>query len=379
MLIIGVTTDSLLPKIPRAEELKPFPTACQKIFRGHTDWVRSLSLDPSGQWLASGGNDGTVRFWEVDSGRQCFSIKLSSDEAVNAVRWHPSQFILTAAAGDDVYLMIPPILVDLEAEQAARAVLNAGFGFAANGNQDNAGAKQPTAKWARPGARLEEAGVLLQLTLRSPVKSISFHRRGDHFCTVSPASGRSSVVIHTLSRHLSQAPFRKVSNIPQVAHFHPSRPLFFLATKQAIRCYDLQKMELVKTVQPGARIISSFDIHPTGDHLIVGSYDRRLLWHDLELSSRPYKQLRFHDKAIRAVRYHKGGLPLFADASDDGSLQIFHGTVYGDNLENASIVPLKMLKGHRVVDAVGVLDIDWHPREAWCVSAGSDGTCRLWM
>lgn len=88
--------------------------------------------------------------------------------------------------------------------------------------------------------------------------------------------------------------------------------------------------------------------------------------------------MRFHDEAIRAVRFHKGGLPLFADASDDGSLQIFYNKVVND-LENPTIVPLKMLKGHRVVSRLGVLDLDWHPREPWLVSAGADGTCRLWM
>ena len=49
---------------------------------------------------------------------------------------------------------------------------------------------------------------------------------------------------------------------------------------------------------------------------------QRLLWHDLDLSNKPYKTLRFHKEAIRAVRFHQGGLPLFADTSDDGTIQI---------------------------------------------------------
>ncbi len=377
---LRIDPDALLPKLPPAEDLRPFPTVCQTIFRGHVGWVRSLAVDPSGCWLASGGDDGTVRVWELLSGRQVWVAKLSSDEVVAAVRWRPTRdgFVLGAAAGEDVFLIVPPV-VDPELEQTSRDLLAAGFGAAANGASKPAGpsTKQPPAKWARPGARLEDQGVLLQVTVRSPVKSISWHRRGDHFCTVSPSGGNGSVAMHTLSRHVTQVPFRKISNLPRVAHFHPQRPLFFLATNQAIRCYDLQKMELSKTIQPGARMISSFDVHPGGDHLVVGSYDRRLLWHDLDLSNRPFKTMRFHDKAIRAVRYH-ATLPLFADASDDGSLQIFHARVYNDLMENPTIVPLKMLRGHRVAEQVGVLDLDWHPKEPWCVSAGADGTCRLW-
>ncbi len=44
---------------------------------------------------------------------------------------------------------------------------------------------------------------------------------------------------------------------------------------------------------PGIRWISSMDVHPSGDHLIVGGYDRKLCWFDLELSEKPYKILRY--------------------------------------------------------------------------------------
>jgi ribosome biogenesis protein ERB1 len=132
-----------------------------------------------------------------------------------------------------------------------------------------------------------------------------------------------------------------------------------------------------KELQPGARWISSISLHPMGSNLLVSSYDKRLLWHDLDLGSTPYKTLRYHSKAIRSVKFHPS-LPLFADASDDGSLQIFHGKVVGDSLENATVVPLKVLKGHRIKSDLGVLDVEWHPREAWAISAGADGTVRLW-
>lgn len=380
---LNIDPESLLPKLPRPEELRPFPTVCATLFRGHEGFVRSLAIDPSGLWLASGGDDGTVRVWELLSGRQLWSAKIGDDEAVNVVRWRPGRdaVVLAAAAGEDVFLVVPTI-ADPLLDAASREVVDAGFGYATQAKQELTKAgerKDGPAKWTRPGSKLEDDGVLVKVTVRSTVKVISWHRRGDFFSTVSPKAQRSAVAIHTLSKHLTQIPFRRLPGLPQAVQFHPSRPLFFVATQRTIRSYDLQKQELVKIIQPGARWISSFDIHPGGDNLIVGSYDRRLLWHDLDLSVRPYKTMRFHNKAIRAVKYHKGGLPLFADASDDGSLQIFHGKVVSDLMENATIVPVKVLKGHKVKNALGVMDVDWHPKEPWCVSAGADGTCRLWM
>ena len=56
--------------------------------------------------------------------------------------------------------------------------------------------------------------------------------------------------------------------------------------------YDLAGQKLVKTFLPGIRWISSLDVHPSGDHFIVGGYDRKLCWFDLELSDKPYKVLR---------------------------------------------------------------------------------------
>jgi len=376
---LNIDPESLLPKLPSPEELRPFPTTCATLFHGHEGRVRSLAIDPSGVWLASGGDDGTIRIWELLTGRQIWHVNLGDGEAVNVVRWRPGTdaIILSAATGEDIYLITPQI-VDPEFEIKSREIVDAGWGYAANGVSNGAPKKEPAAQWTRPGSRLEDEGVLVKVGLRKQVKVISWHRRGEYFATVSPQGQTSAVAIHTLSKHLTQLPFRRLKGLAQSAQFHPLKPIFFVATQRMIRSYDLSKQELLKIIQPGARWISSFDLHPGGDNLIVGSYDKRLLWHDLDLSVRPYKTLRYHKKAIRAVKFHQGGLPLFADASDDGSLQIFHGKVVGDLMENATIVPLKVLRGHQVKKELGVLDLDWHPREPWCVSAGADGTCRLW-
>ncbi|KAI4236403.1 MAG: hypothetical protein LQ352_008011 [Teloschistes flavicans] len=378
---LNIDPESLLPKLPNRNELKPFPTTCATIFRGHEGRVRSLAVDPSGVWLASGGDDGTVRVWELLTGRQLWHVNISSEEAINVVRWRPGAdaVIISAATGQDLYFIVPPI-ISPELETQSYSIIDAGFGYAtSNPSSTDSTKKPPPAQWTRPSPRLLDSGVLLKTHLRSTIKVISWHRRGEYLTTVCPSGQTSAVAIHTLSKHLTQQPFRRLKGLPQSAAFHPSKPIFFVATQRTIRSYDLAKQELLKIIQPGARWISSFDVHPQGDNLIVGSYDKRLLWHDLDLSARPYKTLRYHSKAIRQVAFHKGGLPLFADASDDGSVQVFHGKVVGDLMENATIVPVTLLRGHGVRRELGVMDLDWHPREAWCVSAGADGTCRLWM
>lgn len=68
-------------------------------------------------------------------------------------------------------------------------------------------------------------------------------------------------------------------------------------------------------------------IHPKGDNLIVSTYDKKVLWFDLDLSVKPYTRMGFHRNAVRGVAFHLR-YPLFASASDDPSVIVSHGMVY---------------------------------------------------
>ena len=52
-----------------------------------------------------------------------------------------------------------------------------------------------------------------------------------------------------------------------------------------------------------------------------------MAWFDLDLSTKPYRSLRYHGQAVRGVAFHARH-PLFASASDDGAAHVFHGMVY---------------------------------------------------
>lgn len=389
---LNIDPESLLPKLPNPDDLRPFPSHHTTIFRGHDGRVRSVSVDPSGTYVATGGDDGTARVWSMIDARQVWSVRFGAENAVNAVRWRPGKdhLILAIAAGDNIYFAAPQIPEGMTSElgTASQAVLDAGWGHAVNGTTS----KSPIS-WSRPTTGQQVKGVAVSIPMGHAAKSLSWHPAGNHIVAVCPSTtvpASLAISIHTISKHQTQLPFRKRirgGGTPQVAHFHPTKPVLYVANQRAIRAYDLSRQTLLKIIQPGARWISSFSLHPTSstisgsDNLIVGSYDRRLLWMDLDLSPHPYKQLRYHTKAIRAVGFHPNinRYPLFADASDDGSIQIFHGLVTSDMMSNATIVPLKVLKGHKIASGgLGIMDLCWHPTEPWLVSAGADGTARLW-
>ena len=401
---LNIDPNSLIPELPSPKDLRPFPIRCSTVYAGHKGKVRTLSIDPSGLWLATGSDDGTVRVWEILTGREVYRTTLvdgdeNPDDHIECIEWNPdvNNGILAVAVGENIHLIVPPIF-GYDIENNGKTKIEDGFGYDTfgtvkksnlevneDGNDDEDGENESTknavkkqvAQWNKPSQKQLERDICITISCKKTVKRLSWHRKGDYFVTVQPDSGNTSVLIHQVSKHLTQSPFRKSKGIIMDAKFHPFKPQLFVCSQRYVRIYDLSQQILVKKLLPGARWLSKIDIHPRGDNLIASSFDKRVLWHDLDLASTPYKTLRYHDKAVRSVNFHKK-LPLFSSAADDGTIHVFHATVYDDMMKNPMIVPLKKLTGHKVINSLGVLDAIWHPREAWLFSAGADNTARLW-
>jgi WD40 repeat protein len=111
--------------------------------------------------------------------------------------------------------------------------------------------------------------------------------------SLTDTAAAKSVLIHQISKHATQSPFRKTQGQVQRVAFHPQKPHFFAATQRYVRIYDLAAQKLVKSLQSGVKWISALDVHPGGDHLIIGSYDKKLCWFDLDLSNKPFRTLRY--------------------------------------------------------------------------------------
>uniref|UniRef100_A0A3Q3N995 Ribosome biogenesis protein BOP1 n=1 Tax=Mastacembelus armatus TaxID=205130 RepID=A0A3Q3N995_9TELE len=368
-LRVNVNPEDLIPKLPKPKDLQPFPTTQSLVYRGHSSLVRSISVSPSGQWLASGSDDGSVRFWEVCSSRCMKTVQVGG--VVKSVAWNPNpSFCLLAVALDSVVLILSPCLADRQVISSSERLL-----FGQQEAESVEGAASVT--WVEAEGDELNQGIRLKIQHPKAVHQVAWHAKGDYLASVMPDhSSHLQVFIHQVSRRRSQNPFRRNKGLVQCVSFHPVRPYFFVATQRSVRIYNLIKQEMTKKLQANSKWISSMAVHPGGDHVICGSYDCRLSWFDLDLSTKPYKMLRHHKKAVRGVAYHRV-YPLFASASDDGSVIVCHGTVYNDLLQNPLIVPVKVLRGHVISHDLGVLDVTFHPTQPWIFSSGADATIRL--
>ncbi|KAL1217867.1 putative ribosome biogenesis protein BOP1 [Cardamine amara subsp. amara] len=360
---INIDPESLKPKLPSRKDLRPYPNSCYLEYKGHTGPVTSISTDSSGQWIASGSTDGSVRIWEVETGR-CLKI-WQFVEAIKCVSWNPlsSLPIIAAAMGRDLVILNTELGSD-EEQEIIKERLHLG-------NLPESDASVAAIVSWLP----DELYGGIKIRHFKNVSYIHWNRKGDYISTVMASGETRGVVTHQLSKKLTRRLKFKIRGLPVCTLFHPSRSYFFIATRKDVRVFNLLETdEPIKKLETGLKEISSMAIHPSGDHLIVGSKEGKLCWFDTDLSSKPYKTLKNHPKDITNVAFHRS-YPLFASCSEDSTAYVFHGMVYNDLNQNPLIVPLEILRGH---SNGGVLDCKFHPRQPWLFTAGADSIIKLY-
>ena len=381
---LNIDPETLIPKLPHPRELRPFPNTLALQYIGHKKAVRSISVSPDGEYLATASDDGTVRLWEVET---CYCRNVWDLKAgpVTKVMWNPDpgHRMIAAVVGKFVFF-ITTGTGDADSTEITEAQLSSISKKAEldksteNGDDDNEKGnsntdKEKLVKWklvdddkgqdsSNNWANLLKEkygypiGPRLYMEFTDDVKCAAWHYKGDYIVTLTVNNAESkAVAVHQLSKGKTQHPFKKSPGRVQTVCFHPSRPFLIVVTQVHVKLYHLIEQRQMKKLMSNCKWLSSIDVHSSGDHLIVGSYDRRVVWFDLDLSSTPYKTLKFHEKAVRAVKFHRR-YPLMASAADDGNVHVFHSMVYHELNRNAMIVPLKVLKGHGVIGGVGVFD-----------------------
>ncbi|XP_078039140.1 ribosome biogenesis protein BOP1 homolog [Augochlora pura] len=369
---LTIEPEALVPQLPSPKDLQPFPTTMSMVFKGHTDMVRSITTEPSGQYIASGSDDMNLKVWEIATGRCVKTVFCGG--VIRSVAWCPNQSLsLIAVAADKKVLLINSGVGDRLINSKTDQLLE----IIPQSDVIVSDRVKTAVQWEQAEGEHMLNGIRIVLNHFKIVKQVTWHGKGDYFATVMPDGQNRSVLINQLSKRRSQLPFTKAKGLIQCVLFHPIRPYLFVATQRNVRIYDLVKQEMIKKLLSNSQWISSMTIHPGGDNILVGTYDRKMLWFDLDLSTKPYQTLRLHGTGVRGVSFHKR-YPLFASGADDRGLIVSHGMVYNDLLQNPLIVPLKRLCDHESYNDFGILDVMFHPIQPWVFSAGADSTIRMY-
>ena len=178
---LNIDPESLIPKLPSPNDLRPFPSRIGVTYEGHSKRIRDTSIDPTGMWVATGSDDGTVRIWELRTGREVWKWtypRHGTDDVVYSLAWNPAKDfgVLAASVEDTIYLIIPPVWTGKKGDNT-RETCEKGFHSEGSNKSDVYGVK-----WSRG----KDDNIALIVKTQNTVRHLTWHRRGDYFATVSP-------------------------------------------------------------------------------------------------------------------------------------------------------------------------------------------------
>ena len=394
---LDLKENDILPDLPKPEELKPFPTKECMVYKGHESSIRDICCDPNGNVLISADNGNLVFFWDIQTGK--IITKFDLKEKVRSININKFLKLVVICTETHILFFLPKYLEKKYKEEILSLIkdkiypkINTNKNTISNNNKEKKDNNNITINdsfvWHIPksASKKEKQGVLFYLKwTQGIIKNIVWHNKGDYFATLSKnAQGKSQVYIHSLTKMTHQLPISHIKGNANCISFHPNKPYFIVATNSNIFVYNLQKQELTRKFISNLNTINKISLHKNGNDLIAGDKSGKVAWFQLELSSKPFKLMDYHQDKIKAVEFNNN-FPLFLSCSRNGKLVVYYGKVNEEELVDPLIVPLKVLK-------IGNTDKNmentnknklltcacFHPKQIWIFSGGEDGKIRMW-
>jgi ribosome biogenesis protein ERB1 len=233
----NIKEEDILPQLPKPEELKPFPTKENILYKGHSSSIRCIYVEPNGKFMISADNGGFVYFWDIMTAKIIKRVDIS--DTVQAITYNNALNIVTICGKQNIYFLLPPFIQRKYKYDTLELINKKIKPLIENHDFDN------NYEWKIPKADSpkERNGILFYLKWKDGVlENMTWHHKGDYFATLSKnSSGKTQVFIHSLSKLIHQSPFSKTGGVINSISFHTTKPYFFVATNSNIFVYNLQK------------------------------------------------------------------------------------------------------------------------------------------
>ncbi|MBN4006375.1 caspase family protein [Nostoc sp. LPT] len=276
----------------------------------NTNLVRSLSFSPDGQLLATAGEDGIIRLWNLQG--QLLAELKGHQSRVKSIRFSPDSQLI-ASGGDDDSIR----LWNLQGQQLR--------GWKANQNS---------------------------------VNSLSFSPDGQLLAT---AGKNSTIHLWNLQGQQLQKFVGHQQPVSSVSFNQDGQLLVSGGEDKTVRVWNLQGQQLGKPFTGHQGRIWSVQFSPDGQQVASAAGDGTVrLWN---LQGKELEKFAGHQGPVRSVSFSRDG-QLLTSAGDDKTVRVW-------NLQGKQLTELQ---GHQD----RVLSINFSPDGQRVTTGGDDGIIRLW-
>jgi WD40 repeat protein len=334
------------------------------IMHGHSDFVRSVAFSPDGNTVASGGNDGTVRLWNVVTHRQTSMLVPPDRTVVAAIAFSPDGRLL-ASGGEGGQVRLWDVATGkLDAHQLPPQAHDiTSIAFSRDGETLATGSADGSAQiWdlVDREPRGEPFGHVPHGIL-----SVSFSRDGGRLAT---GGGDGSVRMWSVVYGTELGP-RMLGHrraVDSVTFSPDGRLLASGASDSTVQLWEAETHAPIgDPITPYAGNVGSVAFSPSGRTLVLGTSDGSLHLYDIAHAELDDFELAGHKGPVMGVAFSPDGHALVSGGTD-GTVRLWKVApriAFGNEL-----------KGH----SRAVLSVAFSHDGQTIVSGGNDSTVRLW-
>ncbi len=318
-----------------------------KVFRGHEGVVMALAFTPDGRLLASGGQDGRIKFWDPHTGEERGTLE-AHERRVSAVAFSPDGRLLASGSFDRTVKLWDARSPRHECTRAltpeygqVQAVVFSPNGRLLAAALDGSLPDQPVTSGrptsASAGSAYDNASEIHVWDIASGERVARLVGEAGWFKTLAFSPDGSLLAAGALEPVWRVAPqevrlydtttwrlqrrLMERAGIEAVAFSPGGQTLAVAGWSRVVSLYDLPTQKPKGTLPPQRRWITSIAFSPDGRLLASGSSDFSVRVWDLE-TNRGVSRTRSHQGWVTAVAFAPDGQRL-ATAGQDGAVKLW--------------------------------------------------------
>ena len=347
--------DSTLEQSPRDIDMK---RQSHTVFQsGHKAAVRCAVFSPDGKYIISGGNDATIRLWEVHTGRELrvFEGHLA---AVTSIAYSPDgRFVVSGS--EDMTLRLWDVTNGKEIRrfQGHEAAVNS-VAYYPNGKYVISGGNDQTLRMWEVSTG-EEVKILKGHD--DPVNSVSVSLNGKYLVS---ASWDGTLRLWDAGKGKKLKIFKGHESGANAVAFSPDAEFMVSGgDDNTLRLWKPSKSKAIRTFEGHRYSIVCVAFSPDSKYVLSGSHDNTIrLWE--VASGKEIGVFKGHNEPIRSVAFSQDGRFVLS-SSNDKSLVLW---------EISTGRKIRAFEGHKK----SIRAVAFHPRGTHVLTGSGDGSMRLW-
>ena len=297
---------------------------------GHSFWIASVAFSPDGRYALSGSWDGTMKFWEIATGKEIRTFKGAPGSAVYAVAFSPDGRYALSGSGE---LTLWEVATGKEIKTFLRhSSTIASVAFSPDGRY--------LLSWlggdGNPSIKLWEVATGKEIrTFESKkttswgwiplgsVESISFSPDGRYALSLS--FNNREMMLWDVATGKGIRTFTGHSGVVASVAFSPDGRYALSGSRdRTIKLWDIATGKEIRTFTGHSNIVTSVAFSPDGRYVLSGSGDKTIKLWDIA-TAKEIRTFTGHSEVVNSVAFSPDGRYVLS-GSNDVTLRLWDAT-----------------------------------------------------